>query len=321
MSICKRVLALTSVALLAGSPAAQAWPEKPVRFIVNFPAGGGVDIAARLLGEKLAKTWANPVVVENRPGAGGGIGAAEAARAAPDGHTLLFTPSTPITALAYLPESPPYSPQRDFTPVTNVAQGPMVLVVASASPFNSVAELIQAAKTSPGKLSFGHGGTGSQPHVAAENFAWHAAIDVLGVPYRGATPGLAGLIAGDTDFFIATLASAVSYIHAGRLRALGVTSKVPAPQLRGVPPIADTLAAFETLSWYGILAPKATPEAIVQKIHRDTKSVLQAAELAERYFELGLVAVANTPAEFASAIREEMAAWSGIAKGRPLQAR
>jgi len=321
MSICKRVLALTSVALLAGSSAAQSWPEKPVRFIVNFPAGGGVDIAARLLGERLAKTWARAVVVENRPGAGGGIGAAEVARAAPDGHTLLFTPSTPITAVRYLSERPPYSPQRDFRPVTNVAQGPMVLVVASASPFKSVAELIQAAKNSPGKLSFGHGGTGSQPHVAAENFAWHASIEVLGVPYKGAAPGLAGLVAGDTDFFICTLPSAITYINSGRLRALGVTTKVPAPQLRGVPPIADTLEAFEVLSWYGILAPHATPEAIVQMIYRDTKRALQSAELGERYFELGLAAVGNTPDEFAAAIRNEVALFSNIAKGRAAQAR
>jgi tripartite-type tricarboxylate transporter receptor subunit TctC len=321
MSICKRVLALTSVALLAGSSAAQAWPEKPVRFIVNFPAGGGVDIAARLLGERLAKTWARAVVVENRPGAGGGIGAAEVARAAPDGHTLLFTPSTPITAVGYLSERPPYSPQRDFRPVTNVAQGPMVLVVASASPFRSVAELIQAAKNSPGKLSFGHGGTGSQPHVAAENFAWHASIEVLGVPYKGAAPGLAGLVAGDTDFFICTLPSAITYINSGRLRALGVTTKVPAPQLRGVPPIADTLEAFEVLSWYGILAPHATPEAIVQMIYRDTKRALQSAELGERYFELGLAAVGNTPDEFAAAIRNEVALFSNIAKDRAAQAR
>ena len=321
MTIRNRVLALMCIALLAGSAGAQPWPQKPVRLIVNFPAGGGVDIAARFLGEGLAKTWAHPVVVENRPGAGGGIGAAEVARATPDGHTLLFTPSTPITAFAYLSEKPRYSPQRDFRPVTNVAQGPMVLVVASASPFKSVAELIQAAKNSPGKLSFGHGGIGSQPHVAAENFAWHASIEVLGVPYKGAAPGLAGLVAGDTDFFICTLPSAISYINSGRLRALGVTTKVPAPQLRGVPPIADTLEAFEVLSWYGILAPHATPEAVVQKIYRDAKSVLQSAELAERYIELGLAAVGNTPAEFAFAIREEMAAWSRIARDRAPQSR
>ena len=320
MSIRNQALTLAFAALLGGAAGAQAWPHKPVRFIVNFPPGGGADIAARLLGERLRKTWASPVVVENRPGAGGGIGAAEVARATPDGHTLLFTPATPITAVAYLPEKPPYTPERDFSPVTNVAQGPMVLVVAAASPFKSVEELIQAAKARPGKLSFGHGGAGSQPHLAAENFVWQAKIDVLGVPYRGAAPGLVGLAAGDTDFFVATLPSAISYINGGRLRALGVTTKVPAPQLRGVPPIADTLEAFEVLSWYGLLAPSATPDGIVQKIYRDTKSILESVELAERYFELGLAAVGTTPAEFASAIRDEMAVWSRIAKDRPLKA-
>ena len=308
-------------ALLSGSAGAQAWPQKPVRLIVNFPPGGGADIAARLLGEKLAKGWANPVVVENRAGAGGAIGAAEAARATPDGHTLLFTPATPITALAYLPEKPAYSPEHDFAPVTNVAQGPMVLVVSAASPFKHMHELIEAAKAQPGKLNFGHGGAGSQPHLAGENFVWHAKIHVLGVPYRGAAPGLAALAAGDTDFFVATLPSAISYINGGRLRALGVTSKVAASQLPGVPPIALALPGFETLSWYGILAPKRTPDAVVRKIYLDTKDALQSPDLIERYFGLGLVAVANPPHEFAAAIRDEMAVWSNIAKDRAAQSR
>jgi tripartite-type tricarboxylate transporter receptor subunit TctC len=314
------VVACCLAALVSGQAAAQSWPQKPVHFIATSPPGGAVDISARLLGEPLAKIWGQPVVVENRGGAGGNIGAAEAARAAPDGYTLLFAAGTAITANPYIYEKLGYQP-GDLVPVTNVAQGAMALVVPSASQFNSVAELIQAAKANPGKLTFGHGGSGSQPHLAAENFIWYAKIDVLGVPYKGAGAGVAGLVAGETDFFVATFPSAVSYIRAGRLRALGVTSRTPAPQLPGVPPIAETIPRFENFAWYGLLAPKATAGPLVQKIYQDAKKALQSPELVEKYFAQGLVPVANTPDEFSRAIKAEAALWASLVKERQLQPR
>src|SRR5436189_1012744 len=224
---------------------AQSWPQKPVKFIVPFPPGGATDISARLLAQKLTEIWGQTVVIENRGGAGGGVGAAEAARAAPDGYTLFFPSGSVMTANQHIYAKLAYNPERDFVPVTNVVSGPQVLVVAASSPYKSVRELIDAARANPGKLTFGHAGIGSQTHLAAENFVNAAGINAVQVPYKGEGPSLLGLVGGDTSFAVTNVAAALGHIQGGRLRALGVTSKAEFPQLPGVPPIAQTLPGFE----------------------------------------------------------------------------
>src|SRR6185503_19881331 len=224
-------LAIGLVFALSSSAHAQAWPQESVRFIVPFPPGGATDISARLLGQTLTEIWGQTVVIENRGVAGGGVGAAEAARAAPDGYTLFFPSGSVVTANQHIYAKLNYDPEKDFVPVTKVVSGPQVLVVPASSPYKSVKDLIDAARASPGKLTFGHAGIGSQTHLAAENFVWQAKIDAIAVPYKGEGPGLAGLVGGETTFFVGNLAASIGHITGGRLRALGVTSKDEAPQL------------------------------------------------------------------------------------------
>src|SRR5688500_19090312 len=198
----KKLIAVLFGALVATSALAQAWPQKPVRFIVPFPPGGATDISARLLGEKLSQMWGQTVVIENRGGAGGGVGAAEAARAAPDGYTLFFPSGSVVTANQHIYAKMSYDPEKDFIPVTKVVSGPQVLVVPAASPFKTVKDLLDHARANPGKLTFGHAGIGSQTHLAAENFVWQGELEAIAVPYKGDEQGIAAAISGVTSFII-----------------------------------------------------------------------------------------------------------------------
>ena len=314
-----RLVAIALFTLLATAVGAQDWPQRPVRFIVPFPPGGATDIAARLLAEKLTQLWGQTVVVENRGGAAGGVGAAEVARAAPDGYTFLFPSGSVMTANQHVYPKLNYDPEKDFVPVTNVVAGPQVLSVPASSPYKTVKDLIDAAKANPGKLTFGHAGIGSQTHLAAENFISTAKIDAVQVPYKGEGPALAALIAGDISFAVSNLAANLAHINAGRLRALGVTSKTEASQLPGVPPIAKTLPGFENLGWFGIVAPAGTPKPIIDKVYRDTKKALEASDLRGRLFVQGLTPVGNSPEEFGKAMKEESALWARVVKERNIK--
>jgi tripartite-type tricarboxylate transporter receptor subunit TctC len=315
----KKIVAFLFGALVAASAQAQSWPQKPVRFIVPFPPGGATDISARLLGEKLTRIWGQTVVIENRGGAGGGVGAAEAARATPDGYTLFFPSGSVMTANQHVYPKLNYNPDKDFVPVTNVVSGPQVLAVPASSPFKTVKELIDHARANPGKLTFGHAGIGSQTHLAAENFLWQAKIDAVAVPYKGEGPALASLVSGDIAFTVTNVAATLPHITSGRLRALGVTSKTEAPQLPGVPAIAKTLPGFENQGWFGIVAPTGTPREIIQKVYRDTKKALEASDLRGRLFVQGLAPVGNTPEEMGKAMKEESALWARVVRERKIQ--
>ncbi|MCD6041597.1 MAG: tripartite tricarboxylate transporter substrate binding protein [Burkholderiales bacterium] len=312
----RKIIALLAFALVALQASAQGWPQKPVRFIVPFPPGGATDISARLLGEQLSRIWGQQVIIENRGGAGGGVGAAEAARAAPDGYTLFFPSGSVVTANQHIYARMAYNPEKDFVPVTNVVSGPQVLTVPASSPFKSVKDLIEYAKANPGKLNFGHAGIGSQTHLAAENFVYQAKIQAQAVPYKGEGPGLAALIGGETNFFVGNVAASIGHINGGRLRALGVTSKTEAPQLPGVPPIAKTVPGFENTGWFGIVAPTGTPDEIIQKVYRDTKKALEDTRMKARFYAQGLAPVGNSPAEMAKALKEETALWAKVVRER-----
>jgi len=312
-------MTLIFAALVSFAASAQQWPQKPVHFIVPFPPGGATDISARLLGEKLSQIWGQQVIIENRGGAGGGVGAAEAARATPDGYTLFFPSGSVITANQHIYAKLAYNPERDFVPVTNVVSGPQVLAVPASSPYKSVKELIDAARANPGKLTFGHAGIGSQTHLAAENFVNSAKIDALAVPYKGEGPALAALAGAETSFTVTNLAATLPHLQGGRVRALGVTSKTETPQLSGVPPIANTLPGFENTGWFGIVAPTGTPKGVIQKVYQDTRKALEASDLRGRLYVQGLSPVGNTPEEFARAIKEETALWAKVVRERKIE--
>ena len=312
-------LAIGLAFALSSTAHAQAWPQKSVRFIVPFPPGGATDISARLIGQKLTELWGQSVVIENRGGAGGGVGAAEAARAAPDGYTLFFPSGSVMTANQHIYAKLSYDPEKDFVPVTNAVSGPQVLVVAANSPFKSVKELIDAAKAQPGKLTFGHAGIGSQTHLAAENFVNAAGVNAVQVPYKGEGPSLVGLVGGDTTFAVTNVAAAIGYIGSGRLRALGVTSKIAFAQLPGVPPIAQTLPGFENTGWFGIVAPAGTPKEIIQKVYQDTKKALESSDVKARLYVQGLAPVGNTPEEMGRAMKEETALWARVVRERKIK--
>ncbi len=311
-----KLLTTLSLLLFATLAQAQSWPQKPVKFIVPFPPGGATDISARLLGERLQEIWGQTVVIENRGGAGGGVGAAEAARATPDGYTLFFPSGSVMTANQHIYAKLNYDPEKDFVPITNVVSGPQVLVVPANSPYKSVKDLLDALRANPGKLTFGHAGIGSQTHLAAENFLYQAKANAVSVPYKGEGPSLTGLIGNETNFLLTNLAAALPHISSGRIRALGVSSKEEAPQLPGVPPIAKTLPGFENAGWFGLVAPAGTPKEIVQKVYQDTRKALEDTHMKARFFAQGLAPVGNSPEEMGKALKAETALWAKVVKER-----
>jgi len=311
------VAAVACAPLLA---AAQGYPTKPVRLIVPFPPGGATDISARIVGQKLGEMWGQTVVIENRGGAGGNVGAAEAAKASPDGYTLFFPSGSVMTANEHIYANMNVRPERDFIPITNAVRGAQVVVVPADSPYKTLKELIAAAKANPGKLNYGHAGIGSQVHLAAENFLLAAGVEVQNVPYKGEGPAVADVVAGQLTMAVPNLAAAMSFINGGKLRALAVTSKERAPQLPEVPTVAELIPGFENYGWFGIVAPAGTPKEIVDRVYRDTVKALDSTEMRARFFVQGLEPVGNTPEEFARAMATERARWQKVVRERRIRA-
>ncbi len=318
MRFARVVTALAAGLTLCASAAAQTWPHKPVRFIVPFPPGGATDISARLLSEKLTEMWGQSVVIENRGGAGGGVGAAEAAKMTPDGHNFFFPSGSVVTANQHIYAKLNYDPEKDFVPVTNVVTGPQVLVVPASSPFKSLPELIAAVKKEPGKYTFGHAGIGSQIHLAAENFVYQAKLDAISVPYKGEGPALAGLVGGETTFMLPNMAAAIGHVNSGRLRALGVTSAEEAPQMPGVAPIGKTVPGFVNSGWFGIVAPAGTSPETIDRMYKDVRKALDDTRMRARFYAMGLAPVGNSPAEMAKALKEETKLWAVVVRERKI---
>jgi len=300
---------LALILLLLCVAPAHAFPTKPVRVIVAFTPGGATDIIARTLMPRLAERWGQPVVVENRPGAGGSLAAQIVARAPADGATLLVH-SSGYSINAALNPALPYDPRRDFVEVAPLASQAQALVVNPASGMRSVAELIAAAKARPGEVTYGSSGIGSGAHFAAEKFRIAAGIEVLHIPYKGGAEAINDTVAGRLAFTFNTLSLALPYVRDGRLLVLGVSSTQRSSLLPEVPTIGESgligLAGYESTFWNGLWAPAGTPAAIVEKIARDLAQIVATAEVRERLARLGAEPMAMTPAEFARFVRSEI---------------
>ena len=311
------VISLTAFGVMPAT-AQDRWPSKPVRLIVPFAAGGSTDVVARMIGQKLSVVWGQPVVIENRVGAGGSLGADAVAKSPADGYTLLLA-SGSITINPHIYKRMPFDTKNDLVPITNVASGPMLLVVPERSAVMSVKDLIALAKATPGSVNFGSAGVGSQVHLAAENFADAAGIDIAHVPYKGEAVAYNDLIGNQLQMMVGNFAAASALLGNGRLRALAVTSKERSPQLPNVPTVSESgLKGFENSGWFGLLAPAGTPRDVLAKVQRDTVKALGETDTKARLYVQGMTPVGNTSAEFAKAMEVESKRWAAVVKNRKL---
>jgi tripartite-type tricarboxylate transporter receptor subunit TctC len=314
-----QALAIATGIAISASAWPQAFPAKPVRIVVPFAAGGATDIITRILAQKLTELWGQTVIVEDRGGAAGNIGAAEVAKSALDGYTLLMTSGSIVTANQHIYKNMGFDPARDLIPITGVASGPQVVVVNPAFPANTLKEMIAMAKAKPGALNYGHAGIGSQTHLAAENLLYTAGIDMINIPYKGEGPAIADLVAGQINMVTSNLPAAIGFIKQGKLRALAVTSLERIKQLPEVPAAAETLPGFENLGWFGLMAPAGTPKDLVDKIQRDTVKVLETADMRDRLFVQGMGPMINTSEQFTRLIRDETVRWAKIVSARRIE--
>ena len=292
---------------LAGAALAQAFPTRAVRIIVPFPPGGGADALARIMQPSLTRAWGQPVIVENKPGASGHIGADAVANSEPDGYTLMMSSTASLTEKNV----------GQFAPVTLVSASPYVIVANPKVPARNVRELIDYAKKSPGKLSFGSSGTGAASHLSAELFKSLAGVDMLHVPYKGTGQALTDLLAGQIDLMFAPAQTVMPHVQAGKLNALAVTSAKRSATLPDLPTVAEAgLPGYEAIGWFGLLAPAKTPPAIVARLSTDANKVLAEAEVKQKMLILGAEPSGDTPREFARFIHDDQAKWSKLMKER-----
>ncbi|HEX4944513.1 MAG TPA: tripartite tricarboxylate transporter substrate binding protein [Usitatibacteraceae bacterium] len=306
--------ALVALAPLAGF-AAEPFPGKQIRFVVPYPAGGPLDTVARLLGQKVAASVGHPVLVDNVPGAGGNIGAGTVARAAPDGYTILMGAVATHAINPTLYPAIPYNAEKDFIAVTQVASTPNILVVNPAMKAKSVAEFIELAKSQPGKLNFGSGSTGSAGHLAGELFKSMAGVDMVHIPYKGAAAAMQDLVGGRVDLMFDNLASSLSQVKGGRIRALAVTTARRTPLAPELPTIAESgLPGFDINTWFGIFVPAGTPRPVVDRLHAEFTRALAAPDVREKMLNLGAEPIGSTPEAFAAYVKAEAARYAKIVK-------
>jgi tripartite-type tricarboxylate transporter receptor subunit TctC len=307
--------------VLANGAAAQteAYPVRPVRLVVAFPPGGSVDSVARVIGPPLAAALGQPVIVENRGGASGNIGTELAARAKPDGYTLLIH-TIPFVANAHLYKAMPYDPLKDFAPVSLLCSSPAVLIVHPSVPARSVAELLQLAKSRPGALNYSAAGAGTNPHIAGELFNMLGGVDIVAVQYKGGGPALVAVLGGEVGITFQNISEAVPHVNGGRVRALGVTSTKRSAALPGVPTLAESgVPGYEFTTWHGVLAPGRTPRDLVLLLNAKLKAVLHSPEVSARFAQLGLDIIASSPEEFSAHLKKEFDKWGRVVSERHMR--
>jgi tripartite-type tricarboxylate transporter receptor subunit TctC len=304
-----------TLTLACGAALAQSYPSKPIRIVSPFPPGGTSDILARAIGERLSKEWGQPVVTENRPGAAGNIASEYVARSAPDGHLLYInTVGTHAINAAIYPKLN-FDPIKDFTAITNLVALPSLLCAHPSVPVRNVKELIALARRHPGELSYSSAGSGSQPHLTAEMFKTMTGVNLLHVPYKGASPQMVGLLGGEVAVTWATAPSGVPFVKAGKLRALGVSSSRRMPVLPDVPTIAEAgVPGYDAMGWNGLVGPAHMPPAVVQKINASVVKIFRTPEVRDRFVALGSEPIPSTPEEFARLMQAELPKWAKIVK-------
>jgi tripartite-type tricarboxylate transporter receptor subunit TctC len=312
----QRYLGLAALLLISCGPAwAAAYPEKPVRIVVPYPPGGPTDILARVIGDKLSSAFRQPVVIDNRAGAGGVVGSDLVAKAPPDGYVVVWGTSGSHAINATLHPRLPYDPVKDFAPVTLVAKGTNILVVHPSLPVRSVKELTALARANPGRLNFASAGNGATSHLAGEMFRLHSGARIAHVPYKGATPAITAVMSGEAEMAILDVPGVLPYIRAGKLRALGVASMRRSPVLPEVPTLHESgMPGFDTSSWHAVYAPARTPRDIVTRLNTEIRNVLKIPDVADRLLALGVEPVGNTPEELAEFLRSEIVRWGKVVR-------
>jgi tripartite-type tricarboxylate transporter receptor subunit TctC len=324
MQFCRRVFlhaagATAVTASLPGLARAQNYPTRPVRLLVGFPPGGGSDVGARILANRLSEVWGQQVIVENKPGAGGHLAIELAAHANPDGYTMIWVGGA-ITLYGLMIKSIKYDPEADLAPVTLVGTYPNLLAVPNSSPWRSVRDLIAAAKANPGSITFSSPGVGTSPHLTGVLFARMAGIDIRHVPYRGGGPALTDLIAARVDCMFNTAGTLLTAIRAGQVRGLAVTSGRPSPTAPELPTIAESgVPDFDVTSWYALYMPANSLAAFVQKVSHDATAILNEPAVKAKYEQLGIVSGGSPPAELAARGRSEAKLWRSVIEAAGIQ--
>jgi tripartite-type tricarboxylate transporter receptor subunit TctC len=309
------VAAVLALGLATTADAQVTYPDRPIKIVVGFAAGGGTDVAARILAQKLAEGLNQSVVVENRPGASGLIGADAVAKSAPDGYTLMMGTQTTLAVAPILYPKNAIDPTREFVGIGLSGISPLVLTVNPSLPVTSVAELIALAKQKPGAINFGSGGVGTTPHMAGELFAYTAGIKMVHVAYRGEAPGLNDLIGGQLQVMFPNLSACIGNVRAGTLRALAVTSKERSTSAPDIPTIAESgIPDFEAATWFGLVAPAGTPRDILVKLNAIVKRMGGEPDVQKRFAELGMMTSSSSPEELDAYIKSETAKWAKVIK-------
>jgi tripartite-type tricarboxylate transporter receptor subunit TctC len=320
LSLVKTVLATAVLATVSAGASAADYPTKPIRLVVPFAAAGTTDFLARAIAQKLGQNMGTSVVVDNRPGAGGNIGSDIVAKADPDGYTLLLGTVGTHAINASLYKKMPYDTVKDFAPVTLVASVPNIVVVNPSVPVKSIKELLALAKSKPGQLTFASSGNGSSIHLSGELFKSMAGVDMLHVPYKGSGPAVSDLVGGQVNLMFDNMPSSLPHVKSGRLRAIAVTGSKRSPAVPDLPTIAESgVPGYDSVAWFGVLAPAGTPPAIVHKLNAEIIKVLKSPDVAQRLSSQGAEPVYNTPEEFSAYIKTEMGKWAKVVKASGAQ--
>jgi tripartite-type tricarboxylate transporter receptor subunit TctC len=311
--MCKRLAAAVLALVLAPLAAAQAWPERPIRFLMSAPAGSSIDVLGRTIADRLKDRLGQPVVVENKPAAGGTVATGEVAHSAPDGYTMVLAFNGPLSFAPFL-QKLPYDVHKDLAPVIITSSQPNVLAVNATLPVHSVQELVAYAKAHPGKLNYASVGNGSSSHLNMELFKSVAGFDAVHVPFNGSPPAVTATIQNETQMLFAVMQPLQAQIQAGKLRALAVTTARRFPLLPDLPPIAETYAGFEALAWNGVLVAANTPKPIVTRLNAEINAVLKEPDVVQKMHGFGFDLIGGTPEQFGALIGGEAAKWAPVIK-------